>query len=387
MKNFFLSVTLYILKIGLKVIYFFIKLFTKTKNKVTMLSRQSDNINIDFELIKEELEKINNFQSSNNATDSKLQIEILCKKIPSEILGKISYCFYMIKCMYHIANSKVCIIDGYNIAISVLKHKKSLKVIQIWHAMGAIKKFGYQVLDREEGSNSKVAKIMKMHANYDLVTCTSRETRRIYSEAFNTDINKIEVLGMPRIDYILEKDKKINEKLENLYKDYPKLKEKKNIVYVPTFRKNETIDVEQIVSEVDEEKYNLIVRLHPLDKTKVDNKYVIDGKYSTFDLIKMADYVITDYSAIAFETATLNKPLFFYLYDIDKYESSRGLNINLKEEMKNSTKQNIKDIIKIIKNNTYDYEELKDFREKYVQTTDTENTKRIAEHIEKWIRK
>lgn len=387
MKNFFLSVTLYILKIGLKVIYFFIKLFTKTKNKVTMLSRQSDNINIDFELIKEELEKINNFQSSNNATDSKLKIEILCKKIPSGILGKISYCFYMIKCMYHIANSKVCIIDGYNIAISVLKHKKSLKVIQIWHAMGAIKKFGYQVLDRKEGSNSKVAKIMKMHANYDLVTCTSRETRRIYSEAFNIDINKIEVLGMPRIDYILEKDKKINEKLENLYKDYPKLKEKKNIVYVPTFRKNETIDIEQIVSEIDEEKYNLIVRLHPLDKTKVDNKYVIDGKYSTFDLIKMADYVITDYSAIAFETATLNKPLFFYLYDIDKYESSRGLNINLKEEMKNSTKQNIKDIIKIIKNNTYDYEELKDFREKYVQTTDTENTKRIAEHIEKWIRK
>lgn len=381
MKNFFLSVTLYILKIVLKVIYFFIKLFTKTKNKVTMLSRQSDNINIDFELIKEELEKINNFQSSNNATDSKLQIEILCKKIPSEILGKISYCFYMIKCMYHIANSKVCIIDGYNIAISVLKHKKSLKVIQIWHAMGAIKKFGYQVLDREEGSNSKVAKIMKMHANYDLVTCTSRETRRIYSEAFNTDINKIEVLGMPRIDYILEKDKKINEKLENLYKDYPKLKEKKNIVYVPTFRKNETIDIEQIVSEIDEEKYNLIVRLHPLDKTKVDNKYVIDGKYSTFDLIKMADYVITDYSAIAFEVATLNKPLFFYLYDIDKYESSRGLNINLKEEMKNSTKQNIKDIIKIIENNTYDYEELKKFREKYVQTVDIDNSKRIVEYV------
>lgn len=386
MKNFFLSVTLYILKIGLKVIYFFIKLFTKTKNKVTMLSRQSDNINIDFELIKDELEKINKSEED-NLNKTNLEIKVLCKKIPNSLLGKISYCFYMIKCMYHIATSRVCIIDGYNIAISVLKHKKDLKVIQTWHAMGAIKKFGYQVLDREEGSNSKVAKIMKMHANYDLVTCTSRETRRIYSEAFNTDINKIEVLGMPRIDYILEKDKKINEKLENLYKDYPKLKEKKNIVYVPTFRKNETIDVEQIVSEVDEEKYNLIVRLHPLDKTKVDNKYVIDGKYSTFDLIKMADYVITDYSAIAFEVATLNKPLFFYLYDIDKYESSRGLNINLKEEMKNSTKQNIKDIIKIIENNTYDYEELKDFREKYVQTTDTENTKRIAEHIEKWIRK
>lgn len=383
MKNFFLLIALYISKIGLRVIYFFIKLFTIAKNKVTMLSRQSDNINIDFELIKGELEELNYSKHGNSVINNrKLQIEVLCKKIPSGILGKISYCFYMIKCMYHIATSKVCIIDGYNIAISVLKHKKSLKIIQIWHAMGAIKKFGYQVLDKEEGSSSKVAKIMKMHANYDLVTCTSEETRKIYAEAFNTDINKIKVLGMPRIDYILEKDNRINEKIKQLYKDYPKLKEKKNIVYVPTFRKNETIDINKIISEIDEKKYNFIVRVHPLDKTKVDNKYVVDGRYSTFDLIKMADYVITDYSAIAFETATLNKQLFFYLYDMDKYESSRGLNINLKEEMKNSTKQNIKDIIKIIENNTYDYEELKKFREKYVQTTDTENTKRIVGYIE-----
>ena len=374
MKNFFLSIILYISKIGLKIIYFFIKLFTKTRKKVTLLSRQSDNINIDFELIKDELEKINKSEED-NLNKTNLEIKVLCKKIPNSLLGKISYCFYMIKCMYHIATSKVCIIDGYNIAISVLKHKKNLKVIQIWHAMGAIKKFGYQVLDKQEGSNSKVAQIMKMHANYDLITCTSEATRKTYSEAFNTDINKIEVLGMPRIDYILGKDNKINEKLQQLYNDYPRLKEKKNIVYVPTFRKNETIDIDKITEEINEEKYNLIIRLHPLDKSKVDSKYIIDNKYSTFDLIKMADYVITDYSAIAFEIATLNKPLFFYLYDIDKYENS------LKEEMKSSVKQEIKDIIEIIEDNTYNYEELKKFREKYVQTVDTNNTERIVEHV------
>ena len=389
MKNFFLSITLYISRIGLRVIYFFIKIFTIQKNKVTMLSRQSNNINIDFDLIKDELEKINISNENNGIriNNKKLQIKVLCKKIPSGLLGKISYCFYMLKCIYHIATSKMCIIDGYNIAISVLKHKKNLKVIQIWHAMGAIKKFGYQVLDKEEGSSSKVARIMKMHANYDLITCTSEETRKIYSEAFNTDINKIEILGMPRIDYILEKDGKINKKIENLYKDYPKLKEKKNIVYVPTFRKNETINIEQVISKVDKEKYNLIVRLHPLDKTKIESEYVIDGRYNTFDLIKMADYVITDYSAIAFETATLNKPLFFYLYDIDKYENSRGLNVNLKEEMESSTKQNIKDIIEIIENNTYNYEELKNFREKYIQTVNINNTKRIVEYVRKCIEK
>ena len=127
--------------------------------------------------------------------------------------------------------------------------------------------------------------------------------------------------------------------------------------------------------------------MHPLDKSKVDSKYIIDNKYNTFDLIKMADYVITDYSAIAFEIATLNKPLFFYLYDIDKYENSRGLNVNLKEEMKSSVKQEIKDIIEIIEDNTYNYEELKKFREKYVQTVDTNNTERIVEYVKKHIQK
>lgn len=370
MKNVFLIIILYIARTGLRIIYFFIKLFTKQKNKILMLSRQSDNINLDFRLLKEELEK-----------DKNIEVKSLCKMIPKTLVGKIQYCFYMIKCLYHIATSKICIIDGYNIAISALKHKKNLKVIQIWHAMGAIKKFGYQVLDKQEGSNSKVAQIMKMHKNYDLVTCTSEETRKVYSEAFNTDINKIQVLGMPRIDYILGKDNKIDEKLQQLYNDYPKLKEKKNIVYVPTFRKDKVTDVNKIINCVDVEKYNLIIRLHPLDKNKVGKDYIIDKKYSTSELVKVVDYVITDYSAVAFEAATLDKPLFFYLYDIAEYKDTRGLNINLQEEMKNSTFTQIEDIIDKIENDKYDYEELNKFKEKYVQTADTENTMRIVEYI------
>lgn len=378
MKEVILEIVLYLARLVMQVIYFFIKLFTKQKNKVTMLSRQSDKINLDFEMLKEEIEN-NKLLFAKNSKE--VEIKILCKKIPKGLYGKIIYCFYLIKCMYHLATSKACIIDGYNIAVSALKHKENLKIVQIWHAMGAIKKFGYQVLDKKEGSNSKIAKIMKMHNNYDCITCTSNATRKVYAEAFNTDINKIQVLGMPRIDYILGKNGKIDENIEKLKEKYPCLKEKKNILYIPTFRKEKEIDIEKIINAIDEEKYNLIIRLHPLDKSEVEEKYKIGKEFLTFDLIKMADYIITDYSAIAFETATLNKPLFFYLYDIKEYEESRGLNVNLQEEMKHSTKENIKDILDIIENDTYDYDELKKFREKYVETIDTENSKRIIEYI------
>ena len=159
MKN----IVLYLARTVMRMIYFFIKLFTRQKNKVAFLSRQSDTMSIDFKL----LEKIFNKETN-------LQTEILCKKIPDSIVGKISYCFFIVKCMYHIATSKVCIIDGYNIPVSSLKHKKGLEIIQIWHAMGAIKKFGYQILGMVEGDNKKTAQIMKMHAGYmDLMNVCS----------------------------------------------------------------------------------------------------------------------------------------------------------------------------------------------------------------------
>ena len=247
-KNAILLIVLYLARTAMRIIYFFIKLCTKQQNKVTMLSRQLDDINLDFRLLEEELERrLKNFEDNiekgredcdkekENDIKKQIKIKMLCKKIPNGMFGKIKYCFYIVKCMYHIATSKVCIIDGYNIAISALKHKKNTEIIQIWHAMGAIKKFGYQVLDKEEGSNSRVAKIMKMHANYTCITCTSEATKKIYSEAFNTDIDKVQVLGMPRIDYLLGEE--INKKVEEIIKENPKLKEKKNILYVPKFRK------------------------------------------------------------------------------------------------------------------------------------------------------
>ena len=135
MKN----VVLYLARTVMRVIYFFIKLFTRQKEKVTFLSRQSDTMSIDFKLLKEMFNK-----------ETTLKIEVLCKKIPDNLGGQIGYCFYIVKCMYHIATSKACIIDGYNIPVSSLKHKKGLEIVQIWHAMGAIKKFGYQILDMED---------------------------------------------------------------------------------------------------------------------------------------------------------------------------------------------------------------------------------------------
>lgn len=372
-----IRIGIYIGKGFLNILYFFIKMFPQ-KNKVLMLSRQSDEPSIDFRYIKKEILK---------RTDN-VEVTILCKILRKTAKERLKYCSYIIKCMYHIATSKVCILDGYSIPISILKHKKTLTIIQIWHASGAIKKFGYQSINKKEGRGIQIAKIMKMHKNYNFVIAPSSATAKFYKEAFCVEQNQIIINGLPRLDYILG-DEKSNKKIKEFHIDYPQYKNKRTILYVPTFRKDieDSEKINQLINSVDFLKYNLIIKLHPLDRMKSVSKYAVSKKYNTYDLIRIADYVITDYSAVAFETAILDKPLYFYVHDIDEYKKARGLNIELFKEMNNNTSKNIKEIMMSIENDNYDFEELNEFKLKYMGNDHYNNTLKLVDFVFKCLDK
>ena len=342
----------------------------KAKNKITYISRQSNNISLDFKLLSGRMKDI----------DANVEQVILAKKIEKGILKKLNYTFHVFAQMYHIATSKVVVVDTYIIPISVLKHKKDLKVIQIWHALGAIKQFGYQSLDKKEGSSYVVANAMRMHKNYDAITCASSITAEFYSQAFGTDINKIKIVGMPRVDDILGSD--CNEEIIAQNSHYFG---KSTILYIPTFRKNKKVNIESLIKNIDHSKYNLIIKLHPLDSTEVPQEYSVKGDFSTYDLMKFADYIITDYSATAIEASLLQKPLFLYVYDIDEYNEERGLNVVLTEELKDSTFKDISDIMNVIEKGSYNYWELEQFRNRYVETYNQNNTDNICKLIKKYL--
>ena len=109
-------------KFNLRVVYFILKLFPIKKNKIVFISRQSNNPSFDFLMLKNELLKIN----------SSFEIVIITKKIEKGFKNYISYYFNLYKQMYHLSTSKVCIVDSYCIPVSILKHKKELKIIQIY---------------------------------------------------------------------------------------------------------------------------------------------------------------------------------------------------------------------------------------------------------------
>lgn len=363
MKNF-----LWFFKLSARFIYFFLKLLP-SQNKIVLISRFNKKTSIDFELLENKIKEFN----------SQTKVVVLNHKLRNKCLLILDVLIEM----YHLTTSKGAIIDSYVIPVSILNHKKSLIIIQIWHAMGAIKKFGHASLDTKEGASSKVAKIMDMHKNYTYVISNSTATSKLYAQAFNISEDKIKVLGMPRIDYLNNSDTK-NKLKDEIYNTYPILRNKKNILYVPTFRKNKTIPYDKLIEKIDLNKYNLIIKKHINDKSKIktNKNIIIDTKFDTTNILFIADYVITDYSALAFEAAFLDIPVHFWVYDFEKYIKRRGLFINVNEKnMPGVISKKIDEIISSIQKNEYDFSRLKKFKEKYVVNSNGKSTEQIVKLI------
>lgn len=360
---------------ALNLLYAPIKLLP-VKNKVTMISRQSNLPSKEFRMIKKEIE------SRGQGTEVVFLCHTLDGGVASSFGDKVKYAFHMLTQMIHIATSKVVILDTYCMVISILNHKKSLKVIQMWHSMGTMKKFGYTALDTEEGSKSQLAYAMKMHKNYDYVFASSDTYKEHLAKGFHCDIKKIITMPLPRLDLLNSKayEKRIREKI---YKKYPGLKEKPVILYVPTFRKHEE-KFEQALGRlcdaVDFEKYNFVVKLHPLSKADAGEKAHLAQGFDSFDMLFAADYVISDYSCIVYEAAVRRIPLYFYNFDMELYTGGRGLAIDYGRELPGVISGEAKEIVEAIEKKEYDMERLGRFAEKYVTPTE-HATKNIVDFV------
>ena len=134
--------------------------------------------------------------------------------------------------MYHLATSKVVVVDGYCIPVSILVHKKRLVIIQTWHAAGIIKKIGLQTVENRSKLGKRLAKHMNMHKNYSYVISSSKESSKVFMEAFNVRREQILEFGTPMLDYIYDKK---NRKKEEILKNNPHI-EKPVILYLPTWQ-------------------------------------------------------------------------------------------------------------------------------------------------------
>ena len=299
--------------------------------------------------------------------------------IPSGIGGKIRYVSEMFRQMKVMAVSRVVVLDGYCILASMLSHKKDLKIVQIWHALGSFKRFGKSILDMEGGKSSATAEAFKMHRNYDLIAASGDACVPNFAEAFGYPENKFIPIGIPRMDYLTSEDE--NERLrQNIFAKYPELDNgKKTILYVPTFRDTEEDTKalckasEDLVNQVNYSEYNLVVKHHVVDTNKeeiyIDSRMnkIVGEEFTGMDFMAVADAVVTDYSSIIYEALLKNLPIYIYCFDSEKYLDERGFYIDFWRDIPAVYSKNAKGICEhIALGKTADADKTEAFKKAYV---------------------
>ncbi|TLP75542.1 CDP-glycerol glycerophosphotransferase family protein [Nesterenkonia sphaerica] len=326
LENRILTTPLGIMIIGARSIYALMKLLP-VQRKVVLITREPRQITVDFRLLVASLHR--------KHPDHRVVV-INHRKLSAAYIPK------AFREMYHLATCAGCLVDGYIIPVSILNHRKGLRIGQIWHALGAIKKFGHLASGTREGPNPRVAATMRMHQNYTFVCAAGQVPATIYTEAFGVPAQRIEPLGMPRVDYLLD-DTSITQRRERIFRRYPQLRESaangaRVVLYTPTFRRGKNVPYTEIAaafSEHDDAAHSLVLLPHPFDKSPIPSggRTIIGTDTGVLDWLTVADAVITDYSAVTYEATLRDIPLVFWPYDIADYTQARGLAVDYHTEV------------------------------------------------------
>lgn len=363
-----------------KKMYKIYKLKKIQDNKITFISLRRDDISGNFAFVYNKIKD-----------DKSLDIDFILNEhtISEMSFGEIR------KFTKACATSKVIILDEFTPQIHYIDLRPQTKLIQLWHACGAFKTFGFTRLSKPQGSPQPT----RNHRSYDYVTVSSSYCKKCHSEGFGISTDKVVPIGIPRTDVFFDEEYKKDAK-QKFFSEYPAFVGKKIVLFAPTFRgmvketafyPTEMFDLEKVCSKLPDD-YVFIIKQHPFvsDKQPIPEKYadrVIDLSENTElnDLLFVTDAIITDYSSLVFEASLLNIPMVFYVFDLEKYINERDFYFDFKLYAPGKIVYSQEQLIDTIKNNDYCTEKIKPFADMFFDYRDGKSTQRVVNLIYKCL--
>ena len=237
------------------------------------------------------------------------------------------------ECAEKCAKAHVIILEDFYPQLHKLHIRKETKIVQLWHACGAFKTFGYSRMGLPGG----VDQHSMNHRNYDLCCVSSEALRGIYAEAFGIPTKNVQALGVPRTDMLFNWDYR-DDKEDELLDKYPALENALIVMFAPTFRGDGNKDAYYPMDKFDinafmeamPEDVVLIIKHHPFVKEQIHFNEKWRGRVLDLsedeninNLLMITDLLITDYSSCIFEAALMDVPTIHYAFDEEEYMASR----------------------------------------------------------------
>lgn len=349
-----------VLNLALAVVNVFTFFVRRKPNRITFISLTSNELTSDFKLIDEELRK-----------SGKYDIHYNLIRFEKNVMGDFKYFLNCLKQLVEMKKSGLIILNDNNYIVSTRK-PKGCKVLQVWHACGAVKKFGNEI------------KRQYPIRNYDFVLSNADYWKPVFARSFHVEPQQVITTGMPRLDTLLQK-----KETSSFFEKYPECRGKKLVLYAPTFRGNIIDGFTMITPDIS--KMNLdpdvliLYKFHPLlGDRKLEGKQCLNmNAEDLYELMHVCDFLISDYSSVFFDWSLLNKAFISYIPDVESYKEKIGLNIDYENDFPGPICHDEEELSNALKEDSSIYLEKRQlFKEKYMKFDDGQNTKRVAQFIE-----
>lgn len=205
---------------------------------------------------------------------------------------------------------------------------KNTKCINLWHGV-PIKKIGYD--DVRQPRNKLKQWLSENFFPYreernDLMFCDSQAAATIFQSAFGVGATQVIITGEPRRDYF-----------HQAKEEQPLANKQLQFLYVPTFRNqpgsafnffgNYLDKVHELQEKLAALNAFLSIRLHPVNKPDEATQMIIrDNANMDFEespelnkVLNKFDCMITDYSSLMMDFASLDRPIVFMPLDLYEY--------------------------------------------------------------------
>jgi len=265
------------------------------------------------------------------------EVVLLLEPYGYGLAAKLGYLLRLVRGMYHVRTAGLVIVDNAWLPIHVAPHRAGTTVVQVWHAAGALKRFGVDAiapLDEPERTF--------LHRYYDYVVASGEASRGPWAAALRTPEERVLPLGTPRTDPFFDATELAAARARALAA-YPALAGRRVILHAPTFRgrgagKRGDDQLDAVVLRAALPATDILVlKSHPnLDPRRVrTNGYdlVASPAADLNDLLAIADVLVTDYSSSVFEFALLRRPIVLLVGDLESYEQDPGLYVDLRTDM------------------------------------------------------
>ena len=296
--------------------------------------------------------------------------------------------------------AKALFLNEYYFPAYACKPREGQRVVQLWHACGAFKKWGYSTADKSWGATKRELDMFPIHNTYTDVCVSSPKVAFAYADAFHCPESVIKPLGVPRTDVFFDPDFVASTR-HVLLNRFPQIGERKIILYAPTFRGDSILEsynenkLDFIkMKEALGDEYVVVLKLHPRTAEmmhipshvkEIVGDFVFNATRSVpiETALCAADIVISDYSSLVFEYSLLERPMLFFAYDLKEYDAARSFYFKYEDFVPGPIVTDTQQVIDAIQNieTSCDMNKVRQFRADYMSACDGHSLERIAREV------